>query len=85
MTQSHEIHRHADGTLDFDYYRAQIMAVRAEALRNAFKLKAAFGFVMTTITLIVCVTIAASGSTHWSTWLVAHAASAVSAGVRSVQ
>ena len=58
--QFHEIRRLDDGTIDFDFYRAQVMAARGEAMRDAFKLKAAFGFVLITLTLIVCVTIVAS-------------------------
>ena len=85
MTQLSETRRRRDGSIDIDYYRAQALAVRGEALRNAFKLKATFGFALITLTLIVFVTIAASVPAHWATRLIALSTSAVSAGGRSVQ
>ena len=85
MHQFSETRRRFDGTIDFDFYRAQAMAARGEMLRNAFKLKAAFGFTLITLTLIVCVTIAASAPAHWASRLMAHETSAVSAGERSVE
>jgi hypothetical protein len=66
MTQFSETRRRSDGSIDFDFYRAQAMAVRGEMLRNAFKLKAAFGFALITLTLIVCVTIAGSAPKYWT-------------------
>ena len=61
-----ETRRHRDGSIDFDFYRVQAAAARGEMLRNAFKLKAAFGFTLITLIMIVCVTIAASASKHWA-------------------
>ena len=84
MTQFPEIRRRHDGTIDFDYYRAQAMAARREALRDALKLKATCSFVMITLTLLVCVTIVASSPTHWASRLIAFSMSAVSAGGQSV-
>ncbi len=84
MTQLPEVRRRRDGSIDFDYYRAQAMAARGEALRDAFKLKASFGFAMITLTLITCVTIVASSPTHWASRLIAFSMSTVSAGGRSV-
>ena len=46
MTQFPEMRRRRDGSVDVDYYRAQAMAARREALRDAFKLKAAVGFAL---------------------------------------
>jgi hypothetical protein len=66
MTQFSETRRRSDGSIDFDFYRAQAMAARGEMLRNAFKLKAAFGFALITLTLIVCVTIAGSAPKYWT-------------------
>ena len=83
--QPYEIHRLDDGLIDFNFYRTQALGARREALRDAFKLKAAFGFALIALTLIVCVTIAASAPTHWPSRLIALSSSAVSAGERSVQ
>ncbi len=79
-----DIRRLDDGPIDFDFYRAQAMAARRHALQNSSKLKSAFGFVMVTITLIVCVTIVASSPTHWTSRVVAFSKSAISAVERSV-
>jgi hypothetical protein len=85
MTQFPETRRRRDGSIDIDYYRARAMAARGEALRDSFKLKAAFGFVLITLTTIVFVTVAASAPTHWASRLIAFSTSAVSAMGRSVQ
>jgi hypothetical protein len=85
MTQFPEMRRRRDGSVDVDYYRAQAMAARREALRDAFKLKAAVGFALITLTLTVCVTVVASTPAHWASRLIAFSTSAVSAMGRSVQ
>jgi hypothetical protein len=66
MTQYPETRRHLDGSINFDFYRAQAVAARGGMLRDAFKLKATFGFALITLALIVCVTIAASMPKHWA-------------------
>ena len=66
MAQFPETRRRCDGSIDFDFYRMQAVAARGEMRRDAFKLKAAFGFALITLTLIVCVTIAASVPKHWA-------------------
>ena len=81
----HEIRRLDDGPIDFDFYRAQALAARREALRGSFKFKAAFGFALITLTLTVCVTFVASAPSNWASRLIALSASAVSAAGRSVQ
>ena len=65
MTQSHDIHRHRDGSIDFDSYRAQAAMLRGQAMRDAFKLKATFNFTLIALAVIIGVTIAASAPTHW--------------------
>ncbi len=65
MTLTHEIHYHRDGSIDFDFYRARAIVMRAHAMRDAFKLKAAFRYTLMTLTLIVGATIAASAPAHW--------------------
>jgi len=65
MIQSHEIRRHRDGSIDFDFYRAQATVLRSQAMRDGFKLKATFRFTLITLAMIVGVTIAASTSAHW--------------------
>jgi hypothetical protein len=57
--------RHRDGTIDFDFYRVQATAMRRQAMRDAFKLKATFNFVLVMLTTIVAVTIAASTPKNW--------------------
>ena len=66
MTQFPETRRHSDGSIDFDFYRAQAVAARGEMLRNAFKLKATFGFTLITLILILCVTIVAFAPNYWA-------------------
>ena len=63
--QSHEIRRHSDGSIDFDFYRKQAAAARRQALRDAFKLNATFNFTLIMLTLIIGVTIAASVPGRW--------------------
>ena len=60
MTQIHdfelEVHRHSDGSIDFDHYRARATALRGAALRDAAALT--FRFIMilaVTITGVVLV------------------------------
>ena len=80
-----ETRRRRDGSIDVDYYRERVMAARGEALREAFKLKAAFGFALITLTTIVFVTIVASAPAYWATRLVAFSKSTASAVEQSVQ
>lgn len=80
----HEIRRLDDGPIDFDFYRSQAIAARREALRDSFKLKAAFGFALITLALTVCVTIVASVPANWASRLIALSGSTVSAAGRSV-
>ena len=63
MTQFPETRRHRDGSIDFDFYRTQAVAARGEMLRNAFKLKATFGFTLITLTTAT-VCLARGGSRH---------------------
>ena len=63
--QSHDIRRHRDGTIDFDFYRAQAAALRSQAMREAFKFKVTFKFVLTTLALVVGGTVAASAPANW--------------------
>lgn len=65
MTQSHEIHRHSDGSIDFDFYRSQAIAMRAYATKDAFKLKATFNFTLVMLGLIATATIVAAAPSHW--------------------
>jgi hypothetical protein len=64
MTQPHDIRHHNDGSIDFDFYRAQALTLRSQAMRDAFKLKAAFRFTLITLTMIVGAAIAASAPAH---------------------
>jgi hypothetical protein len=63
--QSHDIRRHRDGAIDFDFYRAQAAALRSQAMREAFKFKATFKFVLITLALIMGGNVAASAPTNW--------------------
>jgi hypothetical protein len=65
MAHSHDIRHHSDGSIDFDFYRTQATAMRAYAMRDAFKFKAAFRFTLITLVMIVGLTIAASAPAHW--------------------
>jgi cytochrome c oxidase subunit IV len=65
MIQDHEIRRHANGAIDLDFYRTEAIALRQQAMRDAFKLKATFAFALLTISMIVGATIVASVPVHW--------------------
>jgi len=64
MIQSHEIRRHSDGSIDFDFYRTQATTMRAQALRDAFRLKSTFGFTLIMLAMIVGIAIVASAPAH---------------------
>ena len=66
MTQSHEIRRHRDDSVDFDFYRNQATALRSQAMRDVFKLKATFGFTLITVAVLALVAIAAFVPAHWA-------------------
>jgi hypothetical protein len=62
MTQSHDIRYHGDGFIDFDFYRRQANAMRAQALRHGLiKLWAASRLMLTKI---IGVTFSASAPAH---------------------
>ena len=63
--QSHDIRRHQDGTIDFDFHRAQAAALRSQAMQEAFKFKAAFKFVLITLALVMGGNVAASAPANW--------------------
>ena len=50
MTQIHDfeldVHRHSDGSIDFDHYRSRAAALRSAALRDASALLSTFKFIM---------------------------------------
>lgn len=63
MTQTHTVRRHPDGSIDFDFYRANAIALRRQTLRDFVTLKIAGASVLATIaTLALVVFIAASPS-----------------------
>ena len=51
MTQAHafsqDVRRHADGSIDFDFYRIRAIALRRQAMRDGFTLTSAFAGVLT--------------------------------------
>jgi hypothetical protein len=57
--------RHRDGSIDFDFYRAQAIALRKQAIYDALKLKAMLNFALIMLALIVAVTFAASTTNNW--------------------
>ena len=48
MAQIHDMRRQHDRSIDFDFYRAQSVALRSQARRDMFKFKEAFGFIIAT-------------------------------------
>ena len=48
MAQVHDRRRQHYGSIDFDFYRTQAVALRSQAKRDAFKHSAAFRFAMAT-------------------------------------
>lgn len=49
MTQVHDRRRQHYDSIDFDFYRAQAVALRSQARRGAFKHKEIFGFTIATL------------------------------------
>lgn len=64
MTQSHEIRCHANGSIDFDFYRAQATAMRSQSRRDTFKHIATFKFVLATAAVLGVVTFLSSEIQH---------------------
>jgi hypothetical protein len=64
MTQVHDfeldVHRHSDGSIDFDHYRARATALRGAALRDAAALRSTFKFVMILMVAIAGVALVAN-------------------------
>jgi hypothetical protein len=64
MTQIHDfeldVHRHSDGSIDFDHYRARATALRGAALRDAAALRSTFKFVMILMVTIAGVVLVAN-------------------------
>jgi len=60
MIHTHEIRQHRDGSIDFDFYRTQAIAMRAHAMRDAFVLKATSKFVLVMAVALGLVTVLAS-------------------------
>jgi len=73
MTPPDTIRRYPKGSLDVDFYRAQITARRGWAYREARTLRAAFGLVLTTLLTLCVVTALALASRGESTKAVAGA------------
>lgn len=46
MTSSHDIHRHDDGRIDFDFYRGRAATLRAQAKRDASRPRAFLGLLL---------------------------------------
>ena len=49
MAQVHDRHRQHYGSIDFDFYRTQAVALRSQARRDAFKFDPAFRSAVATI------------------------------------
>ena len=65
MTQAHafsqDVRRHADGSIDFDFYRMRAIALRRQAMRESFTLSSACAGVLTMLgTLAVFFHVAAA-------------------------
>ena len=59
MTQAHEVRRHADGSIDFDFYRARARALRMQAIRDVTTVKATDTLTLVTAAAAVTVAVAA--------------------------
>ena len=55
-----EICRLDDGPIDFDFYRAQAIALRSEAMRDAFKRKVSLRYAVYTLAALLAAAIAAA-------------------------
>jgi hypothetical protein len=64
MTQIHDfeldVHRHSDGSIDFDHYRSRATALRGAALRDATALRSTFKFIMVLAMVVTGVVLVAN-------------------------
>jgi hypothetical protein len=55
-----EVHRHNDGSIDFDHYRSRATALRGAALRDASTLRSTFKFITISAVVITGVVLVAN-------------------------
>src|SRR5262245_60547472 len=60
-----EVRRDRFGAIDFDFYRAQALAHRRRALRDAFKHRLAFNYALAKLMFLFALIAAAFKPTHW--------------------
>ena len=64
-----QVRRRPDGSIDFDFYRARAVALRAQTLRDAFRPKAMFRFTLIAIAgLTAFALVAASQAAQAGGW-----------------
>jgi hypothetical protein len=64
MTEFHDVRRHRDGSINFDFYRKRAATLRAEMLREGLHLSAGVRSIVLTAASIV-VSIAAAVPLRW--------------------
>ncbi len=60
MTQTNDIRRRANGSIDLDFYRAGATALRGQAMRDASKLRNALAGILAMAGILGIVTVLAS-------------------------
>jgi Asp-tRNA(Asn)/Glu-tRNA(Gln) amidotransferase A subunit family amidase len=64
MTQTHDVRRHRDCSIDFDFYRTRAVALRSQAMRDASKRKVFVRFTLITTAVLAVTVITASAPVH---------------------
>ena len=65
MTQVHDRRHHHYRSIDFDFYRAEAVALHSQAGRDAFEFYPAFRIVLATLATILAITIISSMQFTW--------------------
>jgi hypothetical protein len=63
MTEPHEIHRRTDGAIDYDFYRARAVALRSQAIRDAFRRKSALKLTLAAMVGLMAFALAVASQT----------------------
>ena len=65
MAQIHDMRRRHYRSIDFDFYRTQVVALRSQAKRDAFNHSMAFRFAMAAFATTLTVMVVSSMNFQW--------------------
>lgn len=65
MPRLHDVRYRSDGSIDLDFYRMRATALRAQAMRDAFRPKLAFNFMLIPMVIVFGVATAAIAQAYW--------------------